>query len=66
LASPGGAVGPYLALCSFDHLVGAGEQRRRNIKAKGSSSLEVDHQLKTGRLHHRKLGWFSPFRIRPA
>src|SRR5215471_15965831 len=46
---------------SFDHLVGLGEQCRRNIKAEGSRGPEVDYQLKAGRLHHRKLGWFFAF-----
>jgi hypothetical protein len=29
----------------FDHLVGAGEQRRRHAEAKRFSSLEVDYEI---------------------
>src|SRR5262245_7736449 len=41
--------------CSFDHLVGAGEQRRRHIKAKHFRRLEVDHKLVLGRSLHIRL-----------
>ena len=30
---------------SLDHLVGAGEQRRRNVEAKRLSGLQIDHKL---------------------
>src|SRR5262249_23491973 len=42
---------------SFDHLVGAGEHRRRNCEAKRLGSLEIDYQLILGRRLHRKIRW---------
>src|ERR1700751_2321558 len=40
---------------SFDHLVGAGEQRRRHVKAESPCGLGIDDQLKFRRLHHRQV-----------
>src|SRR6516225_11529505 len=39
----------------FDHLVGAGEQRWRDVEAKRFGGLEVDHKLVPGRVLHREV-----------
>src|SRR6516164_3554377 len=44
---------------SFDHLVGAGEYRRRNFDAERPSGLEIDHQFVFGRSLHRKVRWLG-------
>jgi hypothetical protein len=41
---------PPSRFTSFDHLVGAREQRRRNVKAKGLGGREVDNEIEFGRL----------------
>ena len=40
---------------SFDHLVGAGEQRRRHGEAEHPGSLEIDDQLDLGGLLNRQI-----------
>src|SRR5215469_10700384 len=45
----------------FDHVVGASKQRRRNIEAKRTGSLQIDDEFKLGRLQNRKIGGLSTF-----
>src|SRR5262245_55179263 len=46
---------------SFDHLVGADEQRWWDFEAERPCSLEVDHELELGPLLHRQVSWFCSF-----
>ena len=39
----------------FDHPVGATEQRQRQIEAKRLGRLEIDREVKLGRLHDRQV-----------
>src|SRR6478752_5630114 len=43
---------------SFDYLVGDCEQRRRHVQAEGFNSLQIDDEIKLGRLHYRQIAWF--------
>jgi hypothetical protein len=42
--------------CSFDHLIGAGEQRRGDFEAQRLRGIAVDYQLEFGRLLNRQVG----------
>jgi hypothetical protein len=41
---------------SFDHLVGKHQQFVGNVETEGLGALEVDYQLKLGRLEDRQIG----------
>jgi hypothetical protein len=46
------ASGSSAASCSFDDLVGAGEQRWRNFEAEGLGSFQVDDEFEFRRLFY--------------
>src|SRR6266566_5552765 len=48
-------VEPPSRFTSLDHLVGEGEQRRRDFEPKRLSGLEVDHELELCRQHNRQV-----------
>ena len=46
---------------SFDYLVGEREHPRRNCEAKRLGGLEIDHELKLGRLYDWQVGRLGAF-----
>ena len=53
------AAGQRFTAASLDHLVGAGEQRGRNLDAERACSRQIDDELELGRLHDRQIGGFG-------
>jgi hypothetical protein len=51
------------AAASFDHLVGAGKQRRWDVDAERLGGLEINHQFEFGRQLDGKSAGFSPLRM---
>jgi hypothetical protein len=45
---------------SFDHLVGACEERRRDFDAERLGGLKIDHQIELDRQLDRQIGGLSP------
>jgi hypothetical protein len=50
-------INPALRVASFDHLVGASEQRKRHSKAEALGGFQIDDQLDLGGLLNWKIGW---------
>jgi hypothetical protein len=46
---------------SFDHLVGASENRCRNVQTERLGGLQVDHEFVLGRRLHRQIGRLLAF-----
>src|SRR5262245_62852941 len=57
---------PQQTASLFDHLVGAGEEWRRNFEAKRPSGVEVDDQLYLGGLMDRQVGRLLAFENPPS
>jgi hypothetical protein len=51
-----GWIAPAYLAHSFDHLVGAGDEQRRQVEAERAGSLEVDRQIEFGWQLDRQVG----------
>jgi hypothetical protein len=51
---------PQRTASLFDHLVGAGEHNRGDIKAERLGSFEIDQELEFRRLLYREFAGWSP------
>jgi hypothetical protein len=47
----------------FDHLVGAGKERRRHVEAERLRHDQVNDEVELGRLLDRKIGGLRPRKI---
>ena len=52
-----------MCAASLDHLVGAGEQRRRDFEANRLRHDQVNDEAELGRLLDRKIDCFAPRKI---
>ena len=53
-------LGDELAGASFNHLIGSGKQRRRDVEAEGLGRNQVDDEIEFGRLFDRDFAGLRP------
>ena len=57
---------PQQTALLFDHLVGAGEERRGHFEAERLGGFKIDYKLEFGWLQHRQVGRLLALKMRPA